>query len=163
MNRTILILCALLAVAGLSPNAHAQIALRGGGGLIVDGSIIGGHASVILPFSSKPAGVMLAAEYYKDSGATIMPISARGLYRGAVGESLSLYVGIGSGFIYRKTETGLVDFSSTKALLSAVLGFNKEMAGPIDLFCEGTLDRALVSGAKNHIAVKAGVALTFQE
>ncbi|MDP6779972.1 MAG: hypothetical protein QGI83_24670, partial [Candidatus Latescibacteria bacterium] len=108
-----------LLLVGLSAGvADAQIALRGGGGLIFEGKQVGGHVSVVLPFSSKAAGVMLAAEYFKKSGVTTIPVSARGLYRAPVGEKASLYLGVGSGMIYTKLPSGAISRSSTKVLLS---------------------------------------------
>ena len=163
MRKLILAACAILMLIAAADTAHAQVALRGGAGLIFDGTVFGGHASAILPFSSKPAGVMVAAEYFKKSGVTTIPISLRGLYRASVGEDASLYAGLGSGIIYIKTETGGVDLSSTKALFSSVIGLNKPLSGALGLFAEVTLDRALTTGADNNFAAKAGIALTLSE
>jgi opacity protein-like surface antigen len=163
MKKLMLSACAVLMLVAAADTAHAQLALRGGAGLIIDGTVFGGHASAILPFSSKSAGVMFAAEYYKKSGVTTVPVSARGLYRISVGEEASIYLGLGSGFIYLETEEGGVDLSSTKALFSSVVGLNKPLSGPLDFFAEVTLDRALSSDEDNNFAAKAGLALTLSE
>ena len=162
--RTAHIVVVALLLVGLSAGiADAQIALRGGGGLIFEGKQIGGHVSLVLPFSSKPAGVMVAAEYYKESGVTTIPISARGLYRAPVGEKASLYLGLGTGFIYQKADAGGVSLSSTEALFSAVAGLNIKFSGPLGIFGEVTMDRAFVSGADSNLAAKAGISLTLSE
>ena len=158
-----IVVVALLLVGLSAGVADAQIALRGGGGLIFEGSQLGGHASLVLPFSSKPAGVMIAAEYYKKSGVTTIPVSARGLYRVSVGEKSSLYLGLGTGFIYLKSDTGGISLSSTEALFSAVAGLNMKFSGPLGIFGEVTMDRAFVSGSDNNLAAKAGISLTLSE
>ena len=154
----------LIALLMLSVSAsNAQIALRAGGGMIVEDSQVGVHGSLVLPFSSKPAGVLISAEYYKDSGVTTVPLSARGLYKVVLGSG-SIYIGLGSGLIYRKVD-GVAgpDISSTKALFSSVAGINFKFSGPLGAFGELTMDRALVSGADNNLAIKAGVSLTISE
>ncbi len=164
MWKMIFVAMLVIVMVGLSKQAEAQLALRGGGGMIFDGSQLGGHVSLILPFSNKPAGVMLAGEYYKKSGVTTVPLSARGLYKLSAGKA-SVYVGLGSGLIYTKTAggTALTNLSSTKFLFSAVGGVNFKFSGPLGAFAEVGLDRALISGAKNHISGKAGLSLTLIE
>ena len=156
----------VLGLMSLSAQVDAQMALRGGVGAIFDPiTQYGGHASLILPFGSKPGGVMLAAEYYKKSGETTIPISIRGLYK-ASGESASMYLGVGTGLIYKKssgTLARLISASQTKLLFSAVVGVNIKFSGPLGLFGEGTLDRALTSGAKNNLAAKAGLSITVSD
>ena len=136
MKKLFIAVLALVCLGAFATSADAQLALRGGGGMIFEGSQLGGHASLILPFSSKPAGVMIAAEYYKKSGVTTVPVSARGLYRAPVGEH-SFYLGIGSGLIYSKNDnTGAIDPSSAKILFSGVLGLNLKFSGPLGAFGE---------------------------
>ena len=163
-------ICSALVVATLfiiSGQAGAQIALRGGAGMIFEDSQLGGHASLIVPFSNKPGGLMVAAEYYKKSGITTMPISLRGLYT-LKASSASIYLGVGSGIIYKKqsgtpTNAARIALLGTKPLFSAVAGLNFKFSGPLGAFAEGTLDRALSSGATNHWAGKAGISLTLQD
>lgn len=161
-------------LAGLflfSAQADAQMALRAGGGMIFEGSQLGAHASLVIPFGSKPGGLMLAAEYYKKSGVETIPVSIRGLYKANAGSG-SIYVGMGSGFIYEQkvgtpintTNVGVnVLKSGTELLFSAVSGLNLKFSGPLGAFGEVTLDRALRSGATNHWAAKAGISLTFKD
>ncbi len=158
-------------LAGLflfSAQADAQMALRAGGGMIFEGSQLGAHASLVIPFGSKPGGLMLAAEYYKKSGVETIPVSIRGLYKANAG-SASIYLGMGSGIIYEKLPvlTGqaavLASLATTEMLFSAVSGLNFKLSGPLGAFGEVTLDRALRSGATNHWAAKAGISLTFQD
>ena len=149
--------CALVLLCASVGDVGAQLALRAGGGMIFENSQIGGHGSLVLPFSSKPGGVMIAAEYYKDSGVTTIPVSARGLYKATIGAG-SIYIGMGSGLIYRKVEGAATpNLSSTKLLFSAVGGINLKFSGPLGLFGEVTMDRAFVSGADNNLAAKAGL------
>ncbi|MGA1197380.1 MAG: hypothetical protein ACO36I_12885 [Candidatus Latescibacterota bacterium] len=163
-------LLVLLAGMGLgaTQDAQAQIALRAGGGMIFEGSQLGAHASLVVPFGSKPGGLMLAAEYYKDSGVETIPISIRGLYK-LKASNTSIYVGMGSGLIYEKvpgaTTVGAaaLKLSTTEVLFSAVSGLNFKFSGPLGAFGEVTLDRALRSGATNHWAAKAGISLTLQD
>ena len=168
MKRICLIACSLVALCVSNGDVGAQLALRAGGGMIFENSQIGAHGSLVLPFSSKPAGVMLAAEYFKDSGVTTIPLSVRGLYKASVG-AWSIYVGAGSGLIYRKvdgtrvTDSPPADLLSTKLLFSAVAGLNLKLSGPLGLFGEMTVDRAIVSGADNNLAAKAGISLTISE
>ena len=163
MKRICLIVFLLVSLCVLHGDVGAQLALRAGGGMIFENSQLGAHGSLILPFSSKPAGVMLAAEYFKDSGVTTIPVSARGLYKASVGAG-SIYVGAGSGLIYRKVEgAATADLSSTKLLFSAVAGLNLKFSGPLGLFGEVTMDRAIVSGADNNLAAKAGISLTISD
>ena len=143
--------------------ADGQLALRAGGGMIVDGSQPGGHASLVLPFSDKPAGLMVAAEYYKKNGITTIPFSARGLYNLNVGAQADIYLGIGSGLIYTKTDLGVASASSTKMLFSAVSGLKINMNEVLGLFGEVSMERALTSGADNNLAAKVGIALTVSE
>jgi hypothetical protein len=161
-------------LAGLflfSAQADAQMALRAGGGMIFEGSQLGAHASLVIPFGSKPGGLMLAAEYYKEGDVETIPVSLRGLYKLKAG-SASVYLGMGSGFIYEQTvgtptNATNVAFnalsSGTELLFSAVSGLNFKLSGPLGAFGEVTLDRALRSGATNHWAAKAGISLTFQD
>ena len=58
-------LAVFLLLAAATTETHAQIAFRAGGGLYVEDKEPGWHGSIILPFGSKPAGVMLAGEYYE--------------------------------------------------------------------------------------------------
>jgi hypothetical protein len=141
--------------------ASAQIALRAGGAMIFDGSQPGGHVSIIVPFSSKPAGLMIAADYYKKSGLTTLPISARGLYNLNVGEQADIYIGVGSGLIYTKNETA--NTSSTKGVFSAVSGLRINASEKFGLFGEVSFDRALTAGANNNVAGKIGIAFTLSE
>ena len=143
--------------------ADAQVALRAGGGMIFDGSQPGGHVSVILPFSSKPAGVMVSAEYYKKSGITTIPVAARGLYNLEAGKKADIYIGIGSGLIYSKTEVGTISVSSTKALFSGVGGLKINSSESVGFFGEVSLERALTSGAGNNLAGKVGIIFTLAE
>ena len=128
----------------------------------------GGHASLIVPFSDKLGGLMVAAEYDKESGFTTIPISLRGLYTLKASEA-SIYIGVGSGFIYTKLDNAPVNAGAivaglgTKALFSAVGGINFKFSGPLGAFAEVTLDRAMTSGAKNIWAGKAGISLTLQD
>ncbi|MBT3605397.1 MAG: hypothetical protein HOE48_25600 [Candidatus Latescibacteria bacterium] len=150
-----------------STQADAQMALRAGGGMIFEGSQLGAHASLVIPFGSKPGGLMLAAEYYKKSGVETIPVSIRGLYKVNAGSG-SIYLGMGSGFIYEQNvgsnlNTANVLKSGTELLFSAVSGVNLKFSGPLGAFGEVTLDRALRSGATNHWAAKAGISLTFQD
>lgn len=153
--------CALLMSA--FSTSHAQVALRGGMGLIFEHSQFGGHTSIIIPFSSKPAGAMISAEYYKEGNVTTIPVSVRGLYRLSVDDRTSLYMGAGTGFIYAKVEGGGISISDTEALGTAVVGVNKRFSGPTGIFAELSVDRALVSDANNNFAVKAGVSFTLSE
>ena len=168
MRRFICAVCVVATLAMVHGQANAQIALRGGGGMIFEDSQLGGHASLIVPFSDKPGGLMVAAEYYKKSGFTTIPISLRGLYT-LKASAASIYIGIGSGFIYTKQDNAPVNAAAivaglgTKALFSAVGGLNLKFSGPLGAFAEMTLDRALTSGANNNWAGKAGISLTFQD
>jgi len=164
-------ICAAVVVATMAMvygQADAQIALRGGGGMIFEDSQLGGHASLIVPFSDKPGGLMVAAEYYKESGFTTIPISLRGLYTIKASDA-SIYIGIGSGFIYTKLDNAPVNAAAiavglgTKALFSAVGGLNFKFSGPLGAFAEVTMDRALTSGATNNWAGKAGISITLQD
>ena len=157
-------ICAAVVVATMAMvygQADAQIALRGGGGMIFEDSQLGGHASLIVPFSDKPGGLMVAAEYYKESGFTTIPISLRGLYTIKASDA-SIYIGIGSGFIYTKLDNAPVN-AAAKALFSAVGGLNFKFSGPLGAFAEVTMDRALTSGATNSWAGKAGISITLQD
>ena len=166
------LICAAVVIATvflMSGQSDAQIALRGGAGMIFDNSQLGGHASLVVPFSSKPGGLMVAAEYYKKSGTTTIPISFRGLYT-IKASNATVYLGVGSGFIYTKVTGAPVNaaaaalsLASTKALFSAVGGMNFKFSGPLGAFAEVTLDRALTSGATNNWAGKAGISLTLQD
>lgn len=170
MKRAIFLLATVLGIGLFSvQTADAQIALRAGGGMIFEGSQLGAHASLVVPFGSKPGGLMLAAEYYKDSGVETIPISIRGLYKLTASDA-SIYVGMGSGLIYEKvagapvTGTNVaLSLSSTEVLFSMVGGMNFKFSGPLGAFGEVTLDRALRSGATNHWAAKAGISLTLQD
>jgi len=162
MKKLLAVGIVVLGLMSLSAQVDAQMALRGGVGAIFDPTQYGGHASLVLPFSSKPGGVMLSAEYYKKSGVTTVPVAARGLYK-ASGESASMYLGLGTGLIYSKNDTGVINLSSTKLLFSAVVGVNIKFSGPLGLFGEGTLDRALTSGARNNWAAKAGLSITVSD
>lgn len=144
---------------------HAQIAIRAGGGLYVEDKEPGWHGSVILPFGSKPAGVMLAGEYYEKSGAITVPVSVRGLYKFSLGDNLRIYGGAGSGFIYTKEESDaeLIDGSASRVLLTAVAGINLKMLGPFRFFAETTLDRGVAEGTENKYGAKAGISLTFKD
>ncbi len=144
---------------------HAQIALRAGGGLYVEDKEPGWHGSIILPFGSKPAGVMLAGEYYKKDGAITVPVSIRGLYKVSLGDNLRIYGGAGSGLIYTKEESDaeLIDGSASKVLLTAVAGMNLKMLGPFRFFAEATLDRGVAEGTENKYGAKAGISLTFKD
>ena len=157
---TLVLLVAVLSVA-MFASADAQLALRAGGGMIFDGSQPGGHVSLILPFSDKPAGLMVAGEYYKKSGITTIPVSARGLYNLDAGESADIYLGLGTGIIYSKADLGIVSTSSTKMLFSAVGGLKFNTSETFGFFGELSLERALTDGADNNLAGKAGVAITF--
>ncbi len=142
---------------------HAQIAFRAGGGLYIEDKEPGWHASIILPFGSKPAGVMLAGEYYEKSGVITVPLSIRGLYKIPLGNNLRIYGGVGSGLIYTKEEsdTELIDLSSTKVLFSAVVGLNIKWLGPFRFFSEATLDRGVADDTENKYGAKAGISLTL--
>ena len=143
--------------------ASAQIALRAGGAMIFDGSQPGGHVSIIVPFSSKPAGLMIAADYYKKSGLTTLPVSARGLYNLNVGEQADIYIGVGSGLIYTKLEADTGSTSSKKGVFSAVSGVRINASEKFGLFGEVSFDRALTSGSNNNVAGKVGIAFTLSE
>jgi hypothetical protein len=147
----------------ISSTTDAQLALRAGGARIFDGSQPGGHVSLILPFSSKPAGVMIAADYYKKDGLTTAPISARGLYNLPVGEAADIYLGIGSGFIYTKNDAGTVSLSSTEILFSAVGGLRLNLNSKFGVFGEMSMERALISNAENNLAGKVGISITLSE
>ena len=169
MKRVVCLFGILVGLLMASAQADAQIALRAGGGMIFEGSQLGAHASLVVPFGSKPGGLMLAAEYYKDSGVETIPISIRGLYKMNAGEA-SVYLGMGSGLIYQKlagtaNNVGNIalNLSSTEVLFSMVGGMNFKFSGPLGAFGEVTLDRALKSGATNHWAAKAGISLTLQD
>lgn len=170
MKRAMMVLATVLGIGFFSTQtAEAQIALRAGGGMIFEGSQLGAHASLVVPFGSKPAGLMLAAEYYKESGVETIPISARGLYKLSAGGT-SVYVGLGSGLIYEKVAGAAnnagnvaLNLSSTEILFSAVSGVNFKFSGPIGAFGEITMDRALRSGATTHWAAKVGISLTLQD
>ena len=54
------VLAAFCLLSAADSETHAQIAFRAGGGLYIEDKEPGWHASIILPFGSKPAGVMLA-------------------------------------------------------------------------------------------------------
>ena len=144
---------------------HAQIALRAGGGLYVEDKEPGWHGSIILPFGSKPAGVMLAAEYYEKSGAITVPVSIRGLYKFSLGDNLRVYGGVGSGLIYTKEESDaeLTDGSTTKVLFTAVAGMNLKMLGPFRFFGEATLDRGVAEDTESKYGAKVGISLTFTD
>ena len=144
---------------------HAQIALRAGGGLYVEDKEPGWHGSIILPFGSKPAGVMLAGEYYEKSGAITVPVSIRGLYKFSLGDNLRVYGGVGSGLIYTKEESDaeLIDGSTTKVLFTAVAGMNLKMLGPFRFFGEATLDRGVAEDTESKYGAKVGISLTFSD
>ena len=150
-------------LAASDTEIHAQIALRAGGGLYIEDKEPGWHGSIILPFGAKPAGVMLAGEYYKKNGTMTVPISIRGLYKIPLGDRARMYGGIGSGLIYTKEEsdTELIKLSSTKVLFSAVAGLNVKWLGPFRFFTEATLDRGVSEDTENKYGAKAGISLTF--
>ena len=71
---------------------------------------------------------------------------------------------MGSGLIYRKDDGAVTaDLSSTELLFSTVAGINLKFSGPLGLFGEVTMDRALVSGRDNNLAAKAGISLTLSD
>lgn len=142
---------------------RAQIAFRAGGGVYVEDKEPGWHGSIILPFGAKPAGMMIAAEYYKKDGSLTVPVSIRGLYKFSLGDRARMYGGIGSGLIYtqHESDTAVIKLSSTKVLFSAVWGLNVKWIGPIGIFGESTLDRGLSGDAENKYGVKGGIALTL--
>ena len=129
-------LAVFLLLGADNSKTHAQIAFRAGGGLYIEDKEPGWHGSIILPFGSKPAGVMLAAEYYDRDGVITVPLSIRGLYKIPLGDKFRIYGGAGSGLIYTKEEsdTELIDLSSTKVLFTAVAGsvslFYRSHPGP---------------------------------
>ncbi len=146
-------------------DTHAQIAFRAGGGLYVEEKEPGWHGSVIMPFGSKPAGIMLAGEYYTKDGNITVPLSIRGLYKFSLGGSLRVYAGVGSGVIYTKEESDaeLIDGSSTKVLVSAVAGLNIKWLGPLRLFVESTVDRGVGDETEDKFGAKAGISLTITD
>ena len=66
-------LAVFLLIGAATTGTHAQIAFRAGGGLYVEEKEPGWHGSIILPFGSKPAGIMLAGEYYTKDGNITVP------------------------------------------------------------------------------------------
>ena len=156
------VFCLLGAVA---TDTHAQIAFRAGGGLYVEEKEPGWHGSIILPFGSKPAGIMLAGEYYTKDGNITVPLSIRGLYKFSLGGSLRVYAGAGSGVIYTKEEsdTELIDGSSTKVLVSGVAGLNIKWLGPLRFFVESTVDRGVGGETEDKFGAKAGISLTITD
>ena len=154
--------CLLGAVA---TDTRAQIAFRAGGGLYVEEKEPGWHGSIILPFGSKPAGIMLAGEYYTKDGGITVPISIRGLYKIGLGDRLHVYGGFGSGVIYTRQESdaALIDGSSTKVLVSAVAGLNIKWLGPVRVFVETTLDRGVGGNTEDKYGAKVGISLTITD
>ena len=150
-------------LSAANSETHAQIALRAGGGLYVEDKEPGWHGSIILPFGSKPAGVMLAGEYYEKDGVITVPLSIRGLYKIPLGGKFRIYGGGGSGLIYTKEEsdTELIDLSSTKLLFTAVAGVNIKWLGPFRFFVETTMDRGVADDGENKYGAKAGISLTL--
>jgi hypothetical protein len=146
-------------------DTRAQIAFRAGGGLYVEEKEPGWHGSIILPFGSKPAGIMLAGEYYTKDGNITVPLSIRGLYKFSLGGSLRVYAGAGSGVIYTKEESDaeLIDGSSTKVLVSAVAGLNLKWLGPLRFFVESTVDRGVGDETEDKFGAKAGISLTITD
>ena len=157
------VLAAFCLLSAADSETHAQIAFRAGGGLYVEDKEPGWHGSIILPFGSKPAGVMLAGEYYEKDGVITVPLSIRGLYKIPLGGKFRIYGGGGSGLIYTKEEsdTELIDLSSTKVLFSAVAGLNIKWLGPFRFFSEATLDRGVADDTENKYGAKAGISLTL--
>ena len=158
-------LAVFLLLAAATTETHAQIAFRAGGGLYVEEKEPGWHGSIILPFGSKPAGVMLAGEYYEKDGAITVPVSIRGLYKIPLGGNLRVYGGVGSGLIYTKEESDaeLIDGSTTKVLFTAVAGMNLKMLGPFRFFGEATLDRGVAEDTESKYGAKVGISLTFTD
>ena len=146
-------------------DTRAQIAFRAGGGLYVEEKEPGWHGSIIMPFGSKPAGIMLAGEYYTKDGNVTVPLSIRGLYKFSLGGSLRVYAGAGSGVIYTREESDaeVIDGSSTKVLVSAVAGLNIKWLGPLRFFAETTVDRGVGDEAEDKFGVKAGISLTITD
>ncbi|MBS14674.1 MAG: hypothetical protein CME19_24185 [Gemmatimonadetes bacterium] len=151
------------ALLGVAQPVLGQVELRGGAGMIFDGTQPGIHGSLILPFSSKPAGLLASVDYYKKSGVTTVPVTARGLYNINVGESTKAYFGVGSGVIYISTGTGFLQDSSTKAIMSGVFGIKGKAEGAFGFFGQVSVERALTSGASTELAAQAGVYVTFIE
>ena len=158
-------LAVFLLIGAATTGTHAQIAFRAGGGLYVEEKEPGWHGSIILPFGSKPAGIMLAGEYYTKDGNITVPLSIRGLYKIPLGGSLRVYAGVGSGVIYTKEESDaeLIDGSSTKVLVSAVAGLNIKWLGPVRFFAETTVDRGVGDETEDKFGAKAGISLTITD
>ena len=163
MRKFRFVFVAIVIVCTMFSASDAQLAIRAGGGLIFDGSQPGGHVSLILPFSDKPAGLMVAVDYYKKDGVTTVPISGRGLYNIPAGEKADIYLGVGSGFLYSKDDSNTTSNSSTKALISAVGGLKIKTSDKFGIFGEVSFDRALTSGASNDFSGKAGLFISFIE
>lgn len=145
-----------------------------GGGMIFEHTIPGGVLAIDVPIPHKPLAISFSADYFKGSGHTSVPVSIKGLFRTHLGPKTAVYLGVGGGVVYSKSEatsgatttTGshlrakaavAGSHSSTDALAAAVAGLDVPISSNMGVFIEVSLDRALVSGAKNEVAAKGGV------
>lgn len=147
-----------------------------GGGMIFENSIPGVVAAVDIPIPHKPLAISLSADYFSGSGHTSVPFSVKGLFRTHLSPLVAAYLGAGGGVMYTKVDgshtsgtststshlsakaaVGTGSYSSTSGLVAAVGGLDIKVSPDMGFFVEVSLDRALVSGAKNEVAAKGGI------
>lgn len=162
-------ICMLIVVACVVDAQATEVKV--GGGMVFENSIPGGALAVDFHIPHKPLVISFAADYFKGSGHTSVPFSIKALLRTHLGPNVAAYLGGGGGLIYAKSDgatgtteshlaakaAGTEGHSSTDALAAAVAGLDINVSPGMGVFIEVSLDRALVSGAPNEVAAKAGV------
>ena len=163
MKKLAVFAIAVVMCLGMMAQADAQPTFRVGGGFIFDGSQPGGGVAIDLPMSDKPYGITIAAEYYKKSGVSTVPVRGLAMYQAPAGETANFYFGVGGGLIYSKVSIAGVSASTTKGLASGVAGLKFSVSESMGFYGEVGYDRAVTSGAKNLLSARAGISFGGSE
>jgi len=145
MKKTLLIAIALVMLGAFS-SAEAAGTIRAGGGMIFEGSIIGGGAAVDIKLGEEmPIAISPFFEYYRDSEdimgvsatTTLMPIGANILYVSSTSEKMDIYAGIGGGLLRLAVDVAGISASENRILGTGVLGANFKLSEQMGIYVEG--------------------------
>jgi len=145
MKKILIAVVALLMLGSFS-SAQAGANIRAGGGMIFDGSILGGGAAVDITLGEDmPIAISPFVEYYRDKDdilgtsftSTLIPFGVNVLYMKSTSEKLDVYAGAGGGLLRLSVDAGGTSESQNRIMATAVAGATFKMTEQMGIFVEG--------------------------
>lgn len=148
------------------PASARQMGLKAGGGVLLDPSRWGGHASFEIALSEEyPTNVAPFIEVYSKSGTHVIPLGLALLYKARFSDyGGTVFFGAGGGVLMIRGQPGFGVAEGTDGMITAAGGLSMGITERAGVFAQFRWFRSFEDqSAENQYGIQVGVQLQFGE